>query len=57
MSRAATPRRSRSPRTDRYGSGRSLVAGEDGMTYLTVHRRRPGMRILGPAAPGTAPPS
>lgn len=39
------------------GSGRGLAAGADGMTYLTVHRRRPGMRILGPAAPGTAPPS
>ena len=28
-----------------HGSARSLAAGPDGMTYLTVHRRRPGMRI------------
>lgn len=27
------------------GSTRSLTAGADGLTYLTVHRRRPGMRI------------
>lgn len=27
------------------GSTRGLVAGERGMSYLTVHRRRPGMRI------------
>ncbi|WSF14647.1 cupin domain-containing protein [Streptomyces sp. NBC_01353] len=28
-----------------HGSTRGLVAGERGMAYLTVHRRRPGMRI------------
>lgn len=29
------------PRTSR----RALAAGEDGLCYLTVHRRRPGMQI------------
>ncbi|MFF4760179.1 cupin domain-containing protein [Streptomyces sp. NPDC001292] len=28
-----------------HGSTRSLTAGPDGLAYLTVHRRRPGMRI------------
>lgn len=28
-----------------HGSTRSLTAGEDGLAYLTVHRRRPGMQI------------
>ncbi|MEU8352154.1 MULTISPECIES: hypothetical protein [Streptomyces] len=28
-----------------HGSSRSLTAGEAGLSYLTVHRRRPGMRI------------
>lgn len=28
-----------------HGSTRSLAAGPEGLTYLTVHRRRPGMRI------------
>ncbi|WP_279330272.1 cupin domain-containing protein [Streptomyces sp. OS603R] len=28
-----------------HGSTRSLAAGPDGLTYLTVHRRRPGMTI------------
>lgn len=28
-----------------HGSTRSLTAGQDGLTCLTVHRRRPGMRI------------
>ena len=28
-----------------HGSSRSLAAGQAGLTYLTVHRRRPGMRI------------
>ncbi|WP_406276124.1 hypothetical protein OHT93_31445 [Streptomyces sp. NBC_00191] len=32
-----------------HGSTRGLVAGVRGMSYLTVHRRRPGMRIQ-PAA-------
>jgi quercetin dioxygenase-like cupin family protein len=27
------------------GSTRSLAAGNDGLAYLTVHRRRPGMQI------------
>ncbi|POX40929.1 cupin domain-containing protein [Streptomyces sp. Ru72] len=26
-------------------STRSVTAGEDGLSYLTVHRRRPGMQI------------
>lgn len=26
-------------------STRSIAAGEDGLSYLTVHRRRPGMQI------------
>lgn len=33
-----------------HGSTRGLVAGAAGMSYLTVHRRRPGMRI-GPPRP------
>jgi quercetin dioxygenase-like cupin family protein len=28
-----------------HGSTRSLGAGPDGLSYVTVHRRRPGMRI------------
>lgn len=28
-----------------HGSSRSITAGPEGMSYLTVHRRRPGMRI------------
>ncbi|CAL9352195.1 hypothetical protein C1708_30435 [Streptomyces sp. DH-12] len=28
-----------------HGSTRALAAGPDGLTYLTVHRRRPGMTI------------
>ncbi|MGW4567416.1 cupin domain-containing protein [Streptomyces sp. NPDC004561] len=28
-----------------HGSTRSIAAGESGLTYVTVHRRRPGMRI------------
>ena len=28
-----------------HGSRRSLAAGERGLSYLTVHRRRPGMQI------------
>ncbi|MFF0792173.1 hypothetical protein [Streptomyces spiralis] len=31
-----------------HGSTRSIAAGEDGLVYLTVHRRRPGMRIRRP---------
>ncbi|MFG2160736.1 cupin domain-containing protein [Streptomyces olivaceus] len=33
-----------------HGSARSVVAGPDGVTYLTVHRRRPGMRVQPPGA-------
>ncbi|MFJ9329453.1 hypothetical protein ACIRPN_00245 [Streptomyces sp. NPDC101230] len=32
------------PRTSR----RALVAGPGGLTYLTVHRRRPGLAVKGP---------
>ncbi|CAL9657264.1 hypothetical protein SUDANB145_06828 [Streptomyces sp. enrichment culture] len=28
-----------------HGATRGVEAGAEGMTYLTVHRRRPGMRI------------
>jgi quercetin dioxygenase-like cupin family protein len=28
-----------------HGSTRSISAGEGGLTYFTVHRRRPGMQI------------
>ncbi|WSV72709.1 hypothetical protein OG623_34450 [Streptomyces sp. NBC_01012] len=28
-----------------HGSTRSITAGPDGLTYVTVHRRRPGMQI------------
>jgi quercetin dioxygenase-like cupin family protein len=28
-----------------HGSTRSLAAGADGLAYLTVHQRRPGMQI------------
>lgn len=34
-----------------HGSTRSLTAGADGLAYLTVHRRRPGMRIGPPPGP------
>jgi quercetin dioxygenase-like cupin family protein len=30
------------------GSTRSITAGNDGLSYLTVHRRRPGMQIRKP---------
>jgi quercetin dioxygenase-like cupin family protein len=36
-----------------HGASRSITAGEAGLTYLTVHNRRPGMRIG--ARPGAAP--
>lgn len=35
------------------GSRRSLVAGPDGLAYLTVHRKRPGLSIR----PGPPPSS
>ncbi|WP_405900655.1 hypothetical protein OG242_27245 [Streptomyces sp. NBC_00727] len=28
-----------------HGSTRSITAGPEGLTYITVHRRRPGMQI------------
>ncbi|MFG1905641.1 hypothetical protein [Kribbella sp. NPDC048928] len=28
-----------------HGSTRSVTAGTDGLSYLTVHRRRPGLQI------------
>ncbi|MBY8339098.1 hypothetical protein LXH13_34690 [Streptomyces spinosirectus] len=28
-----------------HGSTRSITAGDEGLAYLTVHRRRPGMQI------------
>jgi len=36
-----------------HGSSRSLAAGDDGLSYLTVHRRRPGMQIRPSGAPGS----
>lgn len=33
-----------------HGSTRAVRAGAQGVTYLTVHRRRPGMRIQPPDA-------
>ncbi|MFF9086185.1 cupin domain-containing protein [Streptomyces sp. NPDC014991] len=36
-----------------HGAPRGLSAGAGGLTYLTVHRRRPGMWIGGAPAPGT----
>ncbi|MEU9636451.1 hypothetical protein AB0D80_19070 [Streptomyces tendae] len=33
-----------------HGSTLAVLAGPDGATYLTVHRRRPGMRIQPPEA-------
>ncbi|MEV6161321.1 hypothetical protein AB0L71_05250 [Streptomyces sp. NPDC052052] len=45
------------PRTSR----RALAAGPEGLAYVTVHRRRPGLTIkppaAAPAAPLTAPPT
>ena len=35
-----------------HGARRAVTAGERGMTWLTVHRRRPGLRIR---PPGEAP--
>ncbi|MFJ6212536.1 cupin domain-containing protein [Streptomyces sp. NPDC092296] len=37
-----------------HGSTRDLAAGPDGLAYLTVHPRRPGMRIRS-APPGPGP--
>ncbi|MET9824001.1 MULTISPECIES: hypothetical protein [Streptomyces] len=33
-----------------HGSARAVLAGPEGVTYLTVHRRRPGMRVQPPEA-------
>ncbi|MGV9284346.1 hypothetical protein [Streptomyces sp. NPDC003730] len=33
-----------------HGSTRAVLAGPDGVTYLTVHRRRPGLRVQPPEA-------
>src|SRR5690606_20089044 len=38
-----------------HGSPRALAADADGLTYLTVHRRRPGLRIQR-SAPGSFGP-
>ncbi|MFD6325759.1 cupin domain-containing protein [Streptomyces sp. NPDC058442] len=35
-----------------HGSTRSLAADDEGLTCLTVHRRRPGLRIAPPGATG-----
>ncbi|MEV7602122.1 hypothetical protein AB0O91_32615 [Kitasatospora sp. NPDC089797] len=34
-----------------HGARRALAAGGDGLVYLTVHRRRPGLAVR-PAPPG-----
>ncbi|MGI5365468.1 hypothetical protein C9J60_26590 [Streptomyces sp. A244] len=34
-----------------HGSVRNVTAGESGLTYVTVHRRRPGMQIQGRPRP------
>ncbi|WP_333774624.1 cupin domain-containing protein [Streptomyces sp. IBSBF 3136] len=39
-----------------HGSTRSITAGGSGLTYLTVHRRRPGIRIQSRAATAPAQP-
>ena len=38
------------------GARRGVAAGADGLVYLTVHRRRPGMRIRS-TRPGSAGPA
>jgi quercetin dioxygenase-like cupin family protein len=40
-----------------HGSARSVLAGPDGVTYLTVHRRRAGMRVQPPEAADRLRPS
>jgi quercetin dioxygenase-like cupin family protein len=32
-----------------HGSSRDITAGPEGLTYLTVHRRRPGLQIKPPS--------
>ncbi|MGW1270703.1 cupin domain-containing protein [Streptomyces sp. NPDC002491] len=40
------------------GSSRSITAHGDGLSYLTVHRRRPGMQIRSrPTGDGAPPPT
>lgn len=39
-----------------HGSVRSITAHAEGLSYLTIHRRRPGMQIRRPWAEGGAPP-
>ncbi|MDQ1021178.1 cupin domain-containing protein [Streptomyces afghaniensis] len=36
-----------------HGSTRRITAGADGLSYLTVHRRRPGMQIRSRSAAGS----
>ncbi|MEV7026197.1 cupin domain-containing protein [Kitasatospora sp. NPDC093558] len=39
-----------------HGARRAVSAGADGLVYLTVHRRRPGLAIRpAPVDPGAAP--
>ncbi|WP_042424112.1 cupin domain-containing protein [Streptacidiphilus anmyonensis] len=37
-----------------HGSTRALTAGDGGLSYLTVHRRRPGLQIRSGPPRGTA---
>jgi hypothetical protein len=38
-----------------HGSTRSIVGGEDGLSYLTVHERRRGMEIRPNPTQGAPP--
>ncbi|MES4906557.1 MULTISPECIES: AraC family ligand binding domain-containing protein [unclassified Streptomyces] len=38
-----------------HGTRRALSAGADGLVYLTVHRRRPGLTIRSAARPAARP--
>lgn len=38
-----------------HGSTRSITAGPEGLSYVTVHRRRPGMQIRTGAKAGPKP--
>jgi quercetin dioxygenase-like cupin family protein len=40
-----------------HGSTRSITAGPEGLSYLTVHRRRPGMQIRGTSRPSAGGPA
>ncbi|MFJ6571181.1 cupin domain-containing protein [Streptomyces sp. NPDC091292] len=35
-----------------HGTARTLVAGDEGLSYLTVHKRRPGLAMRSSTAPG-----